>query len=162
VGWTFPACSADRGEWCARVLAAICGSALEFRGDPAGRFVDYRELPEAAVDHIASHFGIRLPADDAERMRAVSASMPRTSRCLSRPGRGRQTRRFPASAADSDSYGYTASYSARAANREPERALGPTPRKTAVRHAVVLRFGHQPERRFAYRGSDSIHEYRQP
>jgi hypothetical protein len=51
-------------EYCARVLAAICRSALEHR-DERALFVDYRELPEAFFDRILGAFG--LDCNDVER-----------------------------------------------------------------------------------------------
>ena len=51
-------------EYCARVLAAICRSALEHR-DERALFVDYRELPSAVFDRILDTFG--LECDDVER-----------------------------------------------------------------------------------------------
>jgi hypothetical protein len=53
-------------EYCARVLAAICRSALEHRDDRA-HFVDYDELPGAVHDRILGAFG--LECDPAERAR---------------------------------------------------------------------------------------------
>jgi hypothetical protein len=54
-----------RGEWAARVLAAICRSALRDRG---GLFVDYCQLPEAVWDSVAPNFGLHLTEDQIARM----------------------------------------------------------------------------------------------
>jgi hypothetical protein len=51
-------------EYCARVLAAICRSALEHR-DGRALFVDYRELPDAVLERVLDAFG--LDCDAAER-----------------------------------------------------------------------------------------------
>jgi hypothetical protein len=56
-------------EWTARALAAICRSAAGQRG---GLFVDYRRLPEAALDAIAPHFGLPLGEAQIGRMREAS------------------------------------------------------------------------------------------
>ncbi|MDX6410857.1 MAG: hypothetical protein QOE91_373 [Gaiellaceae bacterium] len=53
-------------EYCARVLAAICRSALEHRDDRA-LFVDYRELPQA-IDRIVDAFGL----DHDEQMHGLA------------------------------------------------------------------------------------------
>jgi hypothetical protein len=56
----------DRLEYCADVLEKICESALEFKDDAKGRFINYTELPQAAWTAIASHFGLTLsPAEIA-------------------------------------------------------------------------------------------------
>ena len=57
-------------EYCARVLAAICGSALEHR-DERALFVDYRELPEAVFDQILGAFGLVCDEPELARMREV-------------------------------------------------------------------------------------------
>ena len=53
-------------EYCARVLAAICRSALEHRDEQA-LFVDYRELPGAVFDRILGAFGIVCDAGELAR-----------------------------------------------------------------------------------------------
>lgn len=47
-------------EWCARVLALICASALKYRDDPQTVFVDYADLPDAVFGPIARHFSLAL------------------------------------------------------------------------------------------------------
>lgn len=61
----------DLAGWAARVIAAICRSAVAARGEPGGMFVDYAELPQAA-NRIAAHFGI--PLDDDAQARMVARS----------------------------------------------------------------------------------------
>jgi hypothetical protein len=51
------------------VLQKICESALQYRDDPRGLFVDYRQLPEAMWGGVARHFGLDLLEDDVARMR---------------------------------------------------------------------------------------------
>jgi hypothetical protein len=58
-------------EYCARVLAAICRSALAHR-DAQALFVDYRELPGAVFDRIIPAF--RLEYDAVERAAMEAAS----------------------------------------------------------------------------------------
>jgi hypothetical protein len=53
----------DLAGWSARVIAEICRSAVEARGEAGGLFLAYRDLPEAAITRVAPHFGI--PLDDA-------------------------------------------------------------------------------------------------
>lgn len=57
-----------REQWCARVLAGFRSAAAAAAGDPAVRFVDYRELPAAIPDAVAPHFGIEIGAADRELM----------------------------------------------------------------------------------------------
>src|SRR4051812_917393 len=58
-------------EYCARVLAAICRSALEHR-DAKALFLDYRELPGAVHDRILDAFGLTCDAAEREAMEAVT------------------------------------------------------------------------------------------
>jgi hypothetical protein len=72
----------SRAEWCARVLGNLCRKALEFREDPNGLFIDYRELPEAVTGSIAKHFGLVFSPGDESRMRETArfdAKNPSTS-----------------------------------------------------------------------------------
>jgi hypothetical protein len=73
LGLDADAASLPREEWCARVLAAFCRSALCSRGDDGGLFVDYRELPAAVSGSIARHFGITPDETGAARMREAAA-----------------------------------------------------------------------------------------
>jgi hypothetical protein len=58
-------------EYCARVLAAICGSAVEHRDEQA-LFLDYRELPDAVFDRILGAFGLECDESEVARMREVA------------------------------------------------------------------------------------------
>ncbi len=98
-------------EYCARVLAAICRSALEHRDEQA-LFVDYRELPGAArrpdprrvrarvrrgracADGGADRLRREEPARSSSRPTARRRSARRRPRCARRPtaGCGRSTR----------------------------------------------------------------------
>jgi hypothetical protein len=60
-----------REEYCARVLAAIFGAALDHRDDRA-LFVDYRELPDAVYDRVLGAFG--LSCDEAARTRMAETA----------------------------------------------------------------------------------------
>jgi hypothetical protein len=55
-------------EYCARVLAQICSSALEHLRS-GGRAVNYLELPEAAWTSLREYFNLDLTDEDVERMR---------------------------------------------------------------------------------------------
>jgi hypothetical protein len=54
-------------EYCARLLAALCRSALDHEPD-GGMLVSYRELPEAGFSTIPDFFGSPSTADEAARM----------------------------------------------------------------------------------------------
>ncbi len=55
-------------EYCARVLAAICQAALQYR-NPHALFVNYCQLPGAAWATIAAHFQMDVSAADCDAMR---------------------------------------------------------------------------------------------
>jgi hypothetical protein len=59
----------NRDEWCARVLERFLRSAMVHRDDPAGMFVDYRDLPEAIWGSIARHFHMTFDDEETRRMR---------------------------------------------------------------------------------------------
>jgi hypothetical protein len=61
-----------REEYIARVLAAICGSAVEHSELGAGLFVSYRELPEASWLAISEHFGVRWSLDEVAVMKEAA------------------------------------------------------------------------------------------
>jgi hypothetical protein len=61
-----------RQQWCVRVIEGFLAAALEFRDDPQGMFVDYRELPDAIGGKITRHFGLELTTDDQVRVEAAS------------------------------------------------------------------------------------------
>ncbi|MCU1262929.1 MAG: Aspartyl/Asparaginyl beta-hydroxylase, partial [Bryobacterales bacterium] len=85
-----------RTQWCARVLANFCHRALEFREDPNGLFINYRELPEAVTGSIAGHFKLSLqPGDeslmrDAARLDAKNPSFPFESDTQKKQETGKQ------------------------------------------------------------------------
>jgi hypothetical protein len=58
-------------EYCARILARICQSALDHHRD-GGLLINYRELPEAVWSSIADFFGIAITSAEAERMRELA------------------------------------------------------------------------------------------
>lgn len=59
------ACSMD-DDYCARVLAAVCGAVLDHHASGGGLLLNYRQLPEAVCTAILPHFGIAY----SERERA--------------------------------------------------------------------------------------------
>lgn len=66
-------------DYCARVLAAICGAALDRRdgdgdpGDPgAALFLNYRDLPDAVPAALLAHFGLSCSAAERQRMLDVA------------------------------------------------------------------------------------------
>jgi hypothetical protein len=62
-----------REKWCVRVLAGFCQSALLFRDDPHGMFLNYRELPGAVWGRLAKHFGISFSDSELTRMCAAAS-----------------------------------------------------------------------------------------
>ena len=59
-------------EYIARVLAAICGAALEHSNLGGGMFVNYRDLPDATWDAVSEHFGVRWSSDEVAVMREAA------------------------------------------------------------------------------------------
>jgi hypothetical protein len=60
-------------EYCARVLACMCGAALKHgQGDPLGLWLNYRDLPAAVCSTLLDHFGVQFAPADLERMRQVT------------------------------------------------------------------------------------------
>jgi hypothetical protein len=69
-------------EYCARVLARICAAAAQFGQNGGGRFVDYRQLPDAVWSSLLDLFGVAYTPADVERMRHTalfSAKSPATA-----------------------------------------------------------------------------------
>jgi hypothetical protein len=69
----------SREEWCARVLSGFLQSALDHRGDPAGLFINYRDLPAAIWGNVAQHFRIEFDEGEIGLMRDTAqfhAKMP--------------------------------------------------------------------------------------
>jgi hypothetical protein len=67
-------------EYCARVLAGICKSALEHADDKRGLFVNYDELPGAVTGSIAKHFRAQFSPDELSRMNAAAQFDAKTPR----------------------------------------------------------------------------------
>lgn len=61
-----------REEWCARLFAGFLESALKYRHEPGGLFLNYRHLPEAMWTTVASHFSMTLTDTDVELMRETT------------------------------------------------------------------------------------------
>ena len=66
--------AANLSEYCARVLARFCATALEFAGRGRGSVVNYTELPEAVTGPIARHFGEHFLPEEIAAM-AEAAKM---------------------------------------------------------------------------------------
>jgi len=64
---------AEPGEYVADLLARICESALDAGNEGGAMFVNYRELPGAAYDTLASHWGCRWYDGELQRMRLAAA-----------------------------------------------------------------------------------------
>jgi hypothetical protein len=64
--------SLSRAEWCTRVLAGFCRSALRFRDDPNGLVLNYNRLPGAVWTTAARHFGTSFRDDEVARMRETA------------------------------------------------------------------------------------------
>jgi hypothetical protein len=60
-------------DYCARVLAAVCGPALDHRGS-GGLVLNYQHLPDAVFTTVLPHFG--LSCSDAERDRMRETALP--------------------------------------------------------------------------------------
>jgi hypothetical protein len=56
------------GDYCARVLGAICEAALEGLAGSGGLAVNYDQLPEALFTTLLPHFGVTCAADEREAM----------------------------------------------------------------------------------------------
>lgn len=59
-------------EYCAALLGKICVAALEHFPDETGMLVDYRELPDAVLASISTHFRLQHSAEEIEQMRRVT------------------------------------------------------------------------------------------
>ena len=64
--------SMSREEYAARALRVLCDAALGSSKDRKGLFVEYKDLPAAAFEKIAVHFGLKLTEEDIDLMRTVS------------------------------------------------------------------------------------------
>jgi hypothetical protein len=59
-------------EYCARVLARICASALEHLPHQNARLVNYTELPAAVTSTVTEHFRLAYAPEDVERMKLAA------------------------------------------------------------------------------------------
>lgn len=59
-------------EYCARVLARFCETALERSDSEKALFVNYDQLPGAVTGEIAGHFGISFSAEEAAKMNSAA------------------------------------------------------------------------------------------
>ena len=73
----------NREEWCARVLAGFCSSALAFRDDPRALFVDYRQLPGAVWDEVAKHFSLHFSSEELAKIHSAARLTPNARPVLS-------------------------------------------------------------------------------
>jgi gluconate kinase len=56
-------------EYCARVLARICESAINSAGSRNALLINYNELPEAVTSSMLEHFGVEYLPEDVQRMK---------------------------------------------------------------------------------------------
>jgi hypothetical protein len=63
--------------YAARVLGAIYAAGLEAHGRAPGLLVDYSQLPGAAWEAVAAHFGIAPTEAEIERLTAASGRNPK-------------------------------------------------------------------------------------
>lgn len=59
-------------EYCAQVLAKICGAVADRAGDGRGLPINYRELPQALFTKILPHFAMTCSDGEREIMRAAA------------------------------------------------------------------------------------------
>ena len=60
------------GDYCARVLAAICRAVIEHQHLGSSLFLNYRQLPDAVSAALLPHFGISCNEEEQEAMRRVT------------------------------------------------------------------------------------------
>jgi hypothetical protein len=65
-------------DYCARVLAAVCGGAARHYPAGGGRLVNYRQLPEALFTEVLPHFGVTPSEAEAQAMRAATVRDAKT------------------------------------------------------------------------------------
>jgi hypothetical protein len=70
--------------YCARLLAAFCRGALDFVDDPAGRFVNYMQLP-TAIGEITRHFRAGFTQDEIDQMLATTEFDAKSPRMFFEP-----------------------------------------------------------------------------
>lgn len=66
-------------EYCARILAKMCESAMPFSEDRDGKFIDYSQLPDVVFKEILAHFKLDLSAEDLEKMRFATQFNAKTT-----------------------------------------------------------------------------------
>lgn len=72
-GWSAQTAPGSLDEYGAAVLTRICEAAADARASCGrGCVIDYRELPDAAWNRLATFFGLHLSPDELGRMREVS------------------------------------------------------------------------------------------
>jgi hypothetical protein len=59
-------------EYCARVLAAFCETALRHSAGSRGLLVNYTQMPEAVTSLITGHFNVYYSADDVTKMNTAA------------------------------------------------------------------------------------------
>jgi hypothetical protein len=84
-------------EYCARVLARICESALDRAGDPNALLVNYSELPGAVAGAICEHFHVSYTREEVEQMQHSARFNAKTPQLFFEPDS--ETKRNEASAA---------------------------------------------------------------
>jgi gluconate kinase len=72
-------------EYCARVLARICETALDYAKDKNALLINYDQLPGAVTNSILNHFRISSTDDEIERMRAVTSFHAKSPRMFFTP-----------------------------------------------------------------------------
>jgi hypothetical protein len=78
-------------EYCARVLARICGATLQYQ-NKAARFIHYRQLPSAVWLELAQHFQVDYSASEIACMRQAAQFDAKTPGLFFVEDRGRKTR----------------------------------------------------------------------
>ena len=72
-------------EYCARALASFCETALEHAGNANAMFVNYNELPDAALTRVLEHFRVSFDEDELDRMRAAAQFNAKTPQLIFEP-----------------------------------------------------------------------------
>lgn len=67
-------------DYCARILARFCESALEYCQSPNAFFVNYNQLPNAATSTILKHFRVDYETKDIEIMKRAAKFDAKTPR----------------------------------------------------------------------------------
>ena len=67
-----------REQWCIEVLKKIQKSALKYREEPYGLYVDYADLPGAVWTAIAPHFNLKLSKEDMDAMCVITTRHAKT------------------------------------------------------------------------------------